>query len=73
MTIRGFSREAERRAEALAEEYATVRVGLDESGDLVAECFDVEADPEWGDVPAGTEPARTVLLDGYEPTEEERA
>jgi hypothetical protein len=46
----------------LAEEYATVRVGLGESGDLVAECFDVEAD-ESGDVPAGTEPARTVLLE----------
>ncbi len=72
MTTRGFSREAERRAEALAEEYATVRVRLDQSGDLVAECFDVEAN-ESGDVPAGTEPARTVLLDGYGPAGEERA
>jgi hypothetical protein len=72
MTTRGFSQAAERRAEALAEEYPTVRVGLDQSGDLVAECFDVEAD-ESGDVPAGTEPAWTVLLEGYDPTGHERA
>jgi hypothetical protein len=72
MTIRLSRQVAERQAEALAEEYATVRVGLDQSGDLVAECFDVEAD-ESGDVPAGAEPATTVLLDGCDPTVEERA